>query len=138
MIEKTIELGFFFDFYGKLLSKRQYSIIELFYIHDLSLTEIGAEMDISRQAVYDTLKRGEDNLYKYESALGLVKKFKNKEENIHEILSISKDIEKIARNKIDISKENVKDSSMDIILSKTKMIQKAATYILENSGEGSD
>ena len=127
MIEKTVELGFLFDFYGKLLSKRQYSIIELFYIHDLSLTEIGEEIDITRQAVYDTLKRGEKKLYKYEEALGLVEKFKRKEGNIQEILDVSKDIERIA-----------KANNMDIIRSKASKIQEIAIYILEDSGEGSD
>lgn len=127
MIEKTIELGLLFDFYGNLLSKRQYSIIELFYIHDLSLTEIGEEVDITRQGVYDTLKRGEEKLYHYEEVLGLVKKFKKREEHIQEILIISKDIGKDA-----------KENSMDKILLKAENIEKIAIYILENSGEGSD
>lgn len=127
MIEKTIELGFLFDFYGKLLSKRQYTIIELFYIHDLSLTEIGEEMDITRQGVYDTLKRAEKKLYKYEENLGLIKKFKRKEKNLEDILNISKDIEKIAKQ----NKDN------DILL-KTKEIQNTIIYILSNSEEGSD
>ena len=148
MIEKTIELGFLFDFYGKLLSKRQYSIIEMFYIHDLSLTEIGLEIDISRQAVYDTLKRGEEKLYNYEIALGLVEKFKNREENIQEISNISKDIEKITRDIMDTNKKSdnkniddikyYKDSTLNIILIKAQMIKNAASHILENNEEGSD
>jgi uncharacterized protein len=127
MIEKTVELGFLFDFYGKLLSKRQYTIIELFYIYDLSLTEIGEEMDITRQGVYDTLQRAEQKLYKYEENLGLIKKFKKIEDNLENILSVSKDIEKIAR-----------ENNNKTILFKTKEIQQTANRILENSEEGLD
>lgn len=127
MIEKTIELGFLFDFYGKLLSKRQYSIIELFYIHDLSLTEIGQETDITRQGVYDALKRGEEKLYNYEEVLGLVEKFKKKEEDISKIIEIAKEI-----------KEATNENKMEIILLKAEEIQKTAINILENSGEVSD
>ena len=59
MVEKVVEVGVLFDFYGKLLSARQLSVIELFYIYDLSLAEIGEELNITRQAVYDTLKRAD-------------------------------------------------------------------------------
>lgn len=127
MIEKTIEVGFLFDFYGKLLSKRQYTVIELFYIYDLSLTEIGEEMDITRQGVYDTLKRSEQKLYKYEEKLGLIKKFKDKENNLQDILNITKDIE-----------NTIKLSGNGIALQKIKKIQNIINSILENSGEGLD
>ena len=76
MVEKVVEVGILFDFYGKLLSSRQLGVIELFYIHDLSLAEIGEELDITRQAVYDTLKRAERKLYNYEKNLNLVNDFK--------------------------------------------------------------
>lgn len=127
MIEKTIEVGFLFDFYGKLLSKRQYTVIELFYIYDLSLTEIGEEMDITRQGVYDTLKRSEQKLYKYEEKLGLIKKFKDKENNLQDILNITKDIE-----------NTIKLSGNGTALQKIKKIQNIINSILENSGEGLD
>lgn len=54
---KIVEIGMLFDFYGKLLSEKQYQVVELYYIHDLSLTEIGEELSITRQGVFDTLKR---------------------------------------------------------------------------------
>ena len=55
MVEKIVEIGILFDFYGKLLSKSQYQIIEFYYIHDLSLGEIAEELGISRQGVYLSL-----------------------------------------------------------------------------------
>ncbi|CCQ97462.1 conserved hypothetical protein [[Clostridium] ultunense Esp] len=47
MFERIVEVGILFDFYGKLLSERQFTAIELYYVHDLSLAEIGEELGIS-------------------------------------------------------------------------------------------
>jgi hypothetical protein len=94
MVEKLVEIGILFDFYGKLLSYKQYTAIELYYIDDLSLAEIGKELGISRQGVYDTLKRAEQKLYEYENILGLVKKFRNNRIEIIRIAEIAAEIEK--------------------------------------------
>ena len=94
MMEKLVEIGILFDFYGKLLSHKQYTAIELYYIDDLSLAEIGEELGISRQGVYDTLKRAEQKLYEYENILGLVKKFRNNRIEIMRIAEIAAEIEK--------------------------------------------
>ncbi len=86
MFEKIIEIGLLFDFYGKLLNDKQYSAIEFYYIHDLSLSEIGELLGISRQGVHDLLKRSENKLFAFEEKLGLVKKFSENKEKIKEIL----------------------------------------------------
>jgi predicted DNA-binding protein YlxM (UPF0122 family) len=98
MIDKLVEIGILFDFYGRLLSDRQYGAIELYYIHDLSLAEIGEELGISRQGVYDTLKRAEQKLYEYEDILGLIKKFKNNRDKIMKIAEVAVKIEQEAKN----------------------------------------
>ena len=90
---KIVEIGMLFDFYGKLLSEKQYQVVELYYIHDLSLTEIGEELSITRQGVFDTLKRSEQKLYHYEEILGLVEKFNNSHDTIREILKITKELQ---------------------------------------------
>ncbi len=64
-----------FDFYGELLTDKQKEIYELFYQNDMSLSEIAGELDISRQAVRDQLKRTEKILSDYEDKLKLVDKF---------------------------------------------------------------
>ena len=98
MVEKLVEIGILFDFYGKLLSESQYAAIELYYIHDLSLGEIGEELGISRQGVYDTLKRAEQKLYEYEDVLGLVNKFDSNMKEISKMASIIEEIEKESKN----------------------------------------
>ena len=127
MVEKVVEIGILFDFYGKLLSPRQISVIELFYIHDLSLAEIGEELDITRQGVYDTLKRAEKKLYEYEENLGLVYEFKKNTLAIKSIIEISKDI-------LTSLKDTEKITSRDIIL-KMKKIENTGREILKNSRE---
>ncbi|HHW56522.1 MAG TPA: putative DNA-binding protein [Clostridia bacterium] len=63
-----------YDFYGALLTDKQKEIFEMYYLNDYSLGEISELLDISRQGVYDTLKRAESSLEFFEEKLGLVKK----------------------------------------------------------------
>ena len=86
MFEKVVEIGLLFDFYGKLLSDKQQYAIEMYYMDDLSLSEIAEELDISRQGVHDTLKRAEGRLYAYEEKLKLVEKFQNNKDRAKLIL----------------------------------------------------
>ncbi len=124
MVDKIVEMGILFDFYGKLLSDRQYLAIELYYIHDLSLGEIGEELKISRQGVYDTLKRAENKLYEYENNLGLVKKFYSSHKNIENIVKVSIEIKKLAE---DINEDRIKR--------KAEEIYDIGSKILDNSRE---
>lgn len=73
-MEKLTEVNLLYDFYGQLLTERQKKFIELYYCHDLSLGEISEQFGVTRQSVYDTLKRSEQSLYRFEEKLGLVSK----------------------------------------------------------------
>lgn len=75
MIEKTTRINFLFDFYQSLLTDKQRSYMELYYLDDHSLGEIAEEYEISRQAVYDNIRRTEMMLEEYEVKLNLFKKF---------------------------------------------------------------
>ncbi|MDR0249235.1 MAG: YlxM family DNA-binding protein [Oscillospiraceae bacterium] len=63
------------DFYGELLTERQREFFDLYHNGDLSLAEIAADADISRQGVRDILVRAEELLLGYEQKLGLVERF---------------------------------------------------------------
>ncbi|MDO4194434.1 MAG: YlxM family DNA-binding protein [Erysipelotrichaceae bacterium] len=63
------------DFYGTLLTEKQLEICTYYYCEDLSLQEISEIMNVSRAAVYDTVRRSRDELIKYEEKLGLVKNY---------------------------------------------------------------
>jgi len=75
MIEDIVQKTLLYDFYGQLLTEKQRDIMEMYYTDDLSLSEISEQIGISRQGVYDTLKRAETTLIEYETRLGLVDKF---------------------------------------------------------------
>lgn len=63
-----------FDWYGELLTPRQKEVFRLYYEEDMSLGEIGRELGISRQAVYDLLHRCIVELERYEQAIGMVRR----------------------------------------------------------------
>ncbi|MFW5972166.1 MAG: YlxM family DNA-binding protein [Bacillota bacterium] len=91
MLDKVIEIGILFDFYGKLLTEKQQKALKLYYYQDLSLSEIAERLDISRQGVYDHIHRGEDILKSYEKSMGLVARYKFLKTEIEELDEYIKD-----------------------------------------------
>ena len=83
-----------YDFYGELLTEKQKQVYELHYQDDLSLTEIGDELSISRQAVRDQLKRTEKILQDYEEKLQLVSRFQAQKKAVQEMKHIMEGVEK--------------------------------------------
>lgn len=71
MLEKTNQVNLLFDFYAPLLKGKQREYLELYYLDDLSLSEIAEMHEVSRQAVYDHIKRAEKQLFEYEEKLNL-------------------------------------------------------------------
>lgn len=92
-MEKNVEVSLLFSFYGKMLTDRQADTIDLYYNEDLSLSEVGAELGISRQGVRDNLKRAETILYDTEERLGLMGRFLEIKNKLSEIDRIIADIE---------------------------------------------
>jgi len=93
-MEKNVEISLLLSFYKNMLTERQADTVELYYNDDLSLSEVGAELGISRQGVRDTLKRSEAILYDVESKLGLVSRFLGIKSKLSEIDEIIAEIEK--------------------------------------------
>ena len=60
------------DAYGGLLTDKQQQALALTYNEDYSLGEIAELLGISRQAVFDNLRRAEALLENYEAKLGLI------------------------------------------------------------------
>lgn len=82
---KTTRINFLFDFYQSLLTDKQKAYMNLYYLEDLSLGEIAEEYQVSRQAVYDNVKRTETMLEDYESKLHLFAKFQKRLEMIEQL-----------------------------------------------------
>lgn len=73
-LEKKLLVNKLFDLYGNLLSLTQQKMIHLYYQLDLSLSEIAEQEEISRNAVFDALKKGIDSLKEYENKLHFLQK----------------------------------------------------------------
>ncbi|MCA0983356.1 putative DNA-binding protein [Halobacillus yeomjeoni] len=85
MLERTTRINYLFDFYQSLLTPKQRNYMELYYLEDYSLGEISETFDVSRQAVYDNIRRTETMLEEYENKLHLYEKFKKRQEVIREM-----------------------------------------------------
>ena len=73
-IDKREELISLYDIYRDLLTDKQRDYFEAYYFDDLSLSEIAVNYNISRNAVYDMLKKTEAILDNYEEKLKIYKK----------------------------------------------------------------
>lgn len=76
-MERKIELGWLFDFYGALLTEHRREIMRMYLEEDLSLQEIADAMSITRQGVHDAIRHSGEQLEKYEAQLGLLKRYQD-------------------------------------------------------------
>ena len=74
MFEKNLSISLLLDFYGEILSERQYEMLGMYYNEDCSLSEIADNFQISRQGVRSVLKKGETILLEMESKLHLAQR----------------------------------------------------------------
>ena len=105
-MERIVEEGLLYDFYGPLLTAHQQKVYEMAVYDDLSLNEIADIEGVSKQAVHDLLKRTTTLLKGYEEKLGLIAKSKiirKKAEDI-EAMSTEEAVKRLAR---DIVKESL-------------------------------
>lgn len=86
-MENNVKISILLELYGSLLTEKQRELLENYYNNDLSLSEIAENENITRQAVRDNLKKGENKLFEYEEKLGIMRKTKEQEEQIAEVLS---------------------------------------------------
>ena len=82
MDASPLDRSLLLDFYGELLTEKQRRVCELHWNEDLSLAEIGQQDGLSRQGVWDVLRRAEAALQEYEAKTGLVRRFLERREAI--------------------------------------------------------
>ena len=106
-MEKNVKVSMLCEIYGKLLTKKQLEVLIDYYNNDLSLSEIAENNKITRQAVRDIIKKGENKLFELEEKLSFMEKTIKQEKLLQEILnelskiedaSSDKKIEKILKN----------------------------------------
>ncbi len=74
-LEERLELSLLYDFYGALLKGNQQRMFEAYILEDYNFSEIASQEGISRQGVYDAIKRATKQLREYEKKLGLAARF---------------------------------------------------------------
>ena len=94
-MEEKVEISILLSLYGKLLTETQQKYMDLYYNQDLSLSEIGDNENVTRQAVRTILIKSKRKLQEYEEKL----KFFEKEQKIKKMLE-NKEIDKI-ENELD-------------------------------------
>ena len=98
-MEKNVKISMLCEIYGKLLTEKQLDILENYYDNDLSLSEIAENEKITRQAVRDIIKKGENKLFDLEEKLGIMKRMLKQEEQIAIILAEISKIEEKSTDK---------------------------------------
>lgn len=77
VLDEFVEIANLLEIYSSLLSEKQKEYLEDHFENDLSLSEIAKNNNISRQAIYDNIKRGVALLYDYEDKLKFYQLKKN-------------------------------------------------------------
>lgn len=93
-MEKNVEISVLCQLYGKALTEKQYEVLTDYYNNDLSLSEIAENNNITRQAVRDIIKKGENKLYELEENISLMKKVFEEEKIVS---NINKELDEIKR-----------------------------------------
>lgn len=91
-MDKKLTVSLLLDFYGQVLSEKQFQIMDYYYNDDLSLREISEILGITRQGVHDTIKRSEAFLEELEQSLGLYAKWQRLQQQLESIEGAVKEI----------------------------------------------
>jgi predicted DNA-binding protein YlxM (UPF0122 family) len=93
---KDLSISLLLDFYGNMLTQKQFEAADFYHNDDMSLAEIAEHSGITRQGVRDAIKRAERQLLECESKLGLAARFGDIQSKINIIRDYSGDIYNIA------------------------------------------
>lgn len=92
---KDLRISYLLDFYGEMLTVPQREAVDAYYNQDMSLSEIAADRDISRQGVRDAIKRAEQQLCDMEDRLGLAKRFEEVQAALVAVCDCALDIQEL-------------------------------------------
>ena len=87
MLEQTTKMNLLYDFYHPLLTEKQRLLIEMYYLDDWSLSEIAEHQGVTRQAVFESLKRAGKVLMDLEEKLHLIQKHRQRQQIAERLLA---------------------------------------------------
>ncbi len=102
---RFVQIGLLLDYYESVISKKQFDALDMYYNKDMSLSEIGENLGITRQGVYEILKRGEEKLFYLEEKLHCYELTKTCEE-LKIALANSQEANRISNSKKYVSNED--------------------------------
>lgn len=86
-IDELTKFTMLFDEYGKLLSDKQYAVMDKFLNLDISESEMAELENATRQSIHDAITKAKKQLLEFESKCGFVER---KNALVQELESLSK------------------------------------------------
>ena len=102
-MDDIVRKNMLYDFYGELLTKHQQEIYSEIVFNDLSLSELSEAEGISRQGVFDLIKRCDKLLEGYEEKLKLIEKFnliKSEVKDLNAVIDAEQGIDPKVKDKL--------------------------------------
>lgn len=108
-MDDKIRQGDLYDFYGVLLNDHQREVYEDYVLNDLSLGEIAENKGVSRQGVYDLIRRCTKQMEDYECKMQLIRKFHLISRNIQDIEDLLKKESNVPQSVKDLMKRHLEE-----------------------------
>ncbi len=99
MLEKLERVSYLYDIYGFFLTSKQQQALQLYYFDNLSLGEIAEIQRISRQGVYDLVKRALQSLETMEGSMKLYERYVYRKKKLNDMMEIISALELEIRGK---------------------------------------
>ena len=91
-MDERLRKSLLYDFYGELLTEHQKAVFSAAIFDDMSYSELAEEIDCSRQAAFDLIRRINNKLEGYETKLGLLDRFSKAKDKMQELTQAVKDM----------------------------------------------
>lgn len=112
------KIALLMDTYGKVLTEKQYNAMDLYFQEDLTLSEISEQTGITRQGVWDNIRRGEKQLVELEEKLHIIEKMEQIRKGLTEAEALTIEMQEYAHEKFLSTKIIDKLNQMQSLLSK--------------------
>lgn len=111
-MKKEIKVSKLLDVYGKILKKNHYDVLDYYYNQDLSLSEISEILGMTRQGIWDLIKRSETYLFDLDSKLEFLNKYDYLRDSLNQI---KKSAQRIIRlNSSNSDSDTIKNEALKI------------------------
>ena len=140
---KDLRITFLLDFYGDMLTEKQREYFDLHYNEDLSLAEIAQSEGVSRQSVWDIIRRAEETMRRFEekTGLGVRDGIKRAEQQLLEMeerlglakrfRSVQEELTQICDHALQIEAENEKNGGDPVIRQNVESILRSAKKLTD-------